>query len=302
MAPAPRGPAIVLTHDVDSNFERYFAVSESLALLRRDLRERRLSTVRRALGLARRILRPRDDSNDCFDEWAALASFARTRPTYFVASYGLFDAGSKRHDVPYDIRHPRVASTLRNLVADGAEIGVHFSLQAAASADQIRLERDRLEEVVRVPIRSARHHWWAVGNPPESVLGWHATAGIEVDCSLGFNDRPGFRRGIAAPFRPFDRTNGRALPIWEMPTAVMDLAIFDGTTNRAEGIASMTRMLETTASVGGLLVLDWHAHALNPRVLNGSGGALVEFLSTDLAHRARRLTPLEAAAEYTAQN
>ena len=72
------------------------------------------------------------------------------------------------------------------------------------------------------PVRSARHHWWALGCPPDATLAAHAAAGIRVDCSLGFNDRIGFRRGIAYPFRPFDRNRRQPIPVWELPTAAMD--------------------------------------------------------------------------------
>lgn len=291
-------PSIVLTHDVDSNFGHLFARRESWALLLREIREGRPSAVRRALGLGRRLLnRQQSDPNDRFEEWGRLASASGGRPAYFVASYGLFDQGSRRYDVPYAVTHPEVGATLRRLVGEGAELGIHFSLQAGTSEEQLRHECERLEEAIGVPIRSARHHWWAVGRPPERVLDWHARAGIRVDSSFGFNDRPGFRRGIAAPFRPFDRRNNRPLPLWELPTCAMDLAVFDGTRTREDGVKDLLRLLDLVRQVGGALVLDWHAHALNPQVLNGAGDGLRRFLSSEATAGLRLRTPLELVDE-----
>jgi len=293
---SPRRPSIVLTHDVDSNFAHLFARRESRELLRRDLSAGGIAATRRFAGLVRRSLNSRQqDKNDRWDDWLALTAASGGRPCFFVASYGLFDPKSARHDPPYDARHPEVRATLRHLVAAGAEIGVHFSLQAQTSPSQVLAECERLAEILGAPVRSARHHWWAVGQPAERVLEWHAKAGIEVDCSLGYNDAPGFRRGIAAPFRPFDRRTGRPLPIWELPTIAMDLAVYDGRRSSAEADMMLRRIFTTTAAVGGSFVMDWHAHALNPVRLHGAGQGLRELLN-GAARDVPLRTPLDVVA------
>jgi hypothetical protein len=292
--PPPRKPSIVLTHDVDSNFGHLFARRESLSLLRRDLVALRPSALRRFAGLLRRLGGPYgSDPNDRWDDWFALAGARGGRPTYFVASYGLFDKGSLRHDPPYDARHPEVRSALRDLIAKGAELGIHFSLQAQASAEQVAAECERLASLIDAPVRSARHHWWAVGQPAETVLGWQARAGIRLDCSLGYNDLPGFRRGIAAPFHPFDRETRQPLTIWELPTVAMDLALYDGRRPPEESAELLQRLLDTTKAIGGALVIDWHAHALNPARLNGAGAGLRALLTSRTSEQVALCTPLE---------
>jgi hypothetical protein len=291
-------PALVLTHDVDSNFGHLFAVRESRELLHRDLRALRPSSARRAAGLLRRLARRTirsHDPNDRWQEWADLATANRGRPAYFVAGSGLFDAGADRYDPPYDAAHPEVRETLRRLAADGAEIGVHFSLDARRSVGELRRQRERLEEIVGVPVRSARHHWWALGQPPDPTLLAHAEAGIRVDCSLGFNDRIGFRRGIAYPFRPFDRERREPIPLWELPTHAMDIALFNPQAPREAAAPELAALLAAVRAWGGMLVLNWHGHALNPRVLHGAGDGLRAFLGTLEADPLQALTPLEAA-------
>ena len=290
--------SIVLTHDVDSNFGHVFAVRESAALLRRELQERRLSAARRAAGLGRRIARRAMrgyDPNDRWEEWASLAADLGGRPAYFVASAGLFDDGADRYDPPYDVTHPEVRRTLRALVAEGAEIGVHFSLAARRSTAAVREQRARLEEVVGARVASARHHWWALGNPPEPTLRAQADAGVRVDCSFGFNDRIGYRRGIAYPFRPFDPENRRVIDLWALPTLAMDIALFNEHTPAFERAPALERLVETVRATGGALVLNWHAHALNPRVLHGSGEGLRALLGTLAPNSWTALTPLELA-------
>jgi hypothetical protein len=289
----------VLTHDVDSNFGHLFAVRESAELFRRELLERRMTALRRGAGLVRRVGRRAlraHDPNDRWAEWKSLAAERGARPAYFVASAGLFDPGADRYDPPYDAAHPEVRTTLRALAAEGAEIGIHYSLGARRSPAAIREQRERLEAVLDAPVESARHHWWALGSPPDATLLAHAEAGIRVDCSFGFNDEVGFRRGIAYPFQPFDRASRRAIPLWELPTVAMDIALFNPHKSPEAAGPQLEQLVEIVRGVGGALVLNWHAHALNPNVLHGSGAGLKALLSTIDPSLLVSRTPLEAAS------
>lgn len=290
---------IVVTHDVDFNFGHLFWARESLVHFRREARARQLSALRRGAGLVRRGGRQAtrtNDPNDRWDEWTALLDRFGTRPAYFVASYGLFDEGASRYDPPYDSRHPRVMAELRRLEGEGAEIGIHFSLEARSSAERVRDEVQRLSEIVNAPVRSARHHWWALGAKAERTLWAHASAGIEVDCSFGFNDRTGFRRGIAFPFRPFDRERLEPLPLWSLPTSAMDIALFKPGASPAGSAQELASLLDATRRFGGCLVLNWHGHALNPRVPHGVRDGLLAFLDGIKGAHPPFETPLQAAA------
>jgi hypothetical protein len=283
-----RTPTVVLTHDVDEHFRHLFGVREALTRVRRDARALTPGTIRRVGGLARRLAqRGRADQNDTWDEWRSTVAEWRGRATFFVASYGLFDSGAERYDVAYDVRHPEVAATFRDLAEAGAEIGIHFSLQAGRSAEQVAREHARLEDVLERPIRSARHHWWALGREPWRTLRAHAEAGLKVDCSFGFNDRPGFRRGIAVPFRPFDPERGQTVDLWSLPTVAMDHAVSDG-------VDGLERLFDKTAAVGGALVLDWHANELRTT----AGESLLRFVSSAVERGAELQTPLGLVDAY----
>lgn len=294
----PRTPSLVLTHDVDEQFAHLFGVRESLTRLGRELRRGRPSSVRRAAGLARRVTRhARIDPNDRWAEWLVLLAEWGGAATFFVASYNLFDRGAGRFDVAYDVRRPEVVRELSALADAGAEVGIHFSLQAAVSAEQIARERSRLEEALGLEIRSSRHHWWALGTDPARTLRFHAQAGMRVDCSLGFNDRPGFRRGIAAPFRLFDRQSDTTVPLLCLPTTVMDNALCNAAHSPEEIHESLCSLYRRTAELGGAFVLDWHSHVLNPAIGYGAGLALVEFVHWAIEQGAALRRPLELAAE-----
>jgi hypothetical protein len=287
-------PALVLTHDVDDNFAHVFERRESLKRLRLELRAGRpVAALRRGAGLARRLARrKRADPNDRFADWVDWHAGWGSRPAFFVASAGLFGDDPVPQDVAYDVRDPVVLATLRPLAEAGAEFGVHFSIRAARSDERLAEERAALERALGAPVRSARHHWWALGRPPEPTWRAHAAAGVALDCSLGFNDRAGFRRGICVPFRPFDPTTGRALDVYVLPTVAMDAAVFDGRPP-ADALAELRALEEVVREVKGALVLDWHVHAANPAALPGAAEGLRSFVDGARASGLRLRTPLE---------
>lgn len=292
--PAPaRTPSLVLTHDVDENFGHLFAVRESTTRLVRDLRRGSPAAIRRAAGLARRLGRRGADPNDRWPEWREFARPFGGRSSFFVASYNYFDKGAARYDVGYDVRHPEVVREIRALAEQGAEIGIHFSLQARRSAAQVAREVARLEDATGLAIRSARHHWWALGEQPVETLRAQEAAGIAVDCSFGLSDEPGFRRGLALPFRAYDPAARDSLSIRSLPTIAMDKAVVRPGRTHDQCVDELERLWTTVAGVGGALVLDWHAHCLNPHALAGAGRVLEEFVGRMLDRGVSVRTPLE---------
>jgi hypothetical protein len=80
-------------------------------------------------------------------------------------------------------------------------------------ANGCRAERDALEERLGTATTRALGATPLVGSRARAgadVARPRSRPGIELDCSLGFNDAVGFRRGISVPFRPFDRETVRA--------------------------------------------------------------------------------------------
>jgi hypothetical protein len=295
-SPQPRA-TLVLTHDVDDNFGHLFGRRERVHRLRHELLAGQPSAARRAVGLLTHLRRPPSDPNDRFDDWSRWHAEWRARPTFFFAAGSVFDGDSAREDVAYDIRHPAVAATIRHLADGGADIGVHFSIRARESAERLASERQALAELAGAPVRAARHHWWALGVPAERTLRLHDAAGIQVDCSLGFNDRVGFRRGIAAPFPPFDETTGRPARVLALPTIAMDAALFGRGKPAADGLEQLRSLYRRIADVGGALVLDWHVHSANPAAIPDAAAALRTFMDEAVADGARLRTPLELVSE-----
>ncbi len=91
-------------------------------------------------------------------------------------------------------------------------------------------------------------------------------AGFKTDYSMGFADEPGFRAGIARPFRFFDLVRDRVTGITVVPFQVMD-----GTLKKylslsvTDAIETVSELISATRKAGGLFVSVWHNTSLAER-------------------------------------
>ena len=87
----------------------------------------------------------------------------------------------------------------------GAEVGLHASYEAAFEPGLIADEKAELERL-GATLHGQRFHYLRVD--PHANLSPLADLGFTYDSSLGFG-APGFRAGIAHPFRPWDVKHDR---------------------------------------------------------------------------------------------
>ena len=119
----------------------------------------------------------------------------------------------------YDRLRPRVVETLLEL---RAEIGLHASYTAAFDTSLIAEEKAELERL-GATLHGQRYHYLRVD--PHANLAPLVDLGFAYDSSLGFGGAPGFRAGIAHPFRPWDVEQDRPLDLVEIPLAAMDVTL-----------------------------------------------------------------------------
>lgn len=271
-APIGHDAAFVFTHDVDyPEIIRWIEVPRILA-------SGRQGAARLALDVA-----TRRSHYWTFREWIDFTEGLGTRPAfYFMARQGsLLQYAMGTPDDFYDVGSRRFRELFAELRDRGCEIGLHASFHAHRSVDQLRTERERIEDIAGVSRIGNRHHYWHLDPAaPNETLRRHELAGLSYDSSLGLEFHPGFRRGICHPFRVFHPGERRELGIVQLPPAWMD-DHFDRRL-RQNGItnpdAAARELVDVARATHGVVVVDYHSRGANGAIYPRYGPWLMRFV------------------------
>ena len=261
--------AVALTHDVDVPWRwTRLGVRGSAARLKSHVLARRQGpAAREARALASMpIHRLRGtDPNWRFGEiLAAEREHGATSTFFLLAGHG------DRHDGASPEVYQRLRPRLVGAILEGGgEVGVHGSYLAARDAGRLAAEVRALEEL-GAEVRGQRYHYLRID--PHANLAPLASLGLRYDTTLGFPDAPGFRAGIAQPFRPWDLGADRPLDLLEIPLAAMDVTLGEErylglSAREAEG--RLIALLDHAAEHGGGFSLLWHTDRFDPGTARG---------------------------------
>jgi hypothetical protein len=160
-------------------------------------------------------------------------------------------------------RQTTVGAVLRELAAEGFDVGLHGSYASATDGALLRAERERLADALQRPVTTSRQHWlhWEVARTPALQEG----AGLRADSTLGFNRSVGFRAGTSLPFRWWDEEAQRPLDLIQLPLVVQEAALTAANAlelDQAGALGLWERLLGAVAQTGGVATLLVHPHAL----------------------------------------
>lgn len=239
---------LALTCDVDALYRLRPGIFKQVFwddLARNAKRESFATRLHRADRLLGDAMRPGDPY--LFDlAWLA-DTFARLGGgTFFLKAA----ATNRVHDTPVDLAD----DALRAVAAMGHELALHPSYDGG---ERLGDERAALRDAFPTVSDAVRSHYLRFD--PLETPGRLEAAGFALDSSLGWSDTTGFRRGTTHPFRLYDLAAGRATDVWELPLALMDVALFVREAATPEtGRAVTDRLLDTARRFGGVVVALWH--------------------------------------------
>jgi len=299
--------AVALSHDVDD--VRLRSVRQALRLIGSARSPGSYAVRGGVAALARSIAPAGRDPYAQFERWADEESRRGFRSTFFafarprrVHEYDALYALGDR--VPFEGRRPRVGTMFRALAGAGFEIGLHGSYESWRDAGELGEQRERLARATGQEIRSTRQHFLRF----DLARTWDTqeAAGFATDATLGYNECPGFRAGIAAPFHPWDpsRDNGASdargggRELLEVPLTLMDGSLF-----RAMGLTREQAMARTLAHIdaieaaGGMGGLLWHPNAAAESLFPGWWDCFIAALD-HLAARGAWVTSVGEIADW----
>jgi peptidoglycan/xylan/chitin deacetylase (PgdA/CDA1 family) len=261
--------AIALTHDVDMpwRWTRRGVRGSAGRLKRHALAGQAAPALREARALTAVPLHKlrRSDPNWRFERILRLESARDVRSTFFLLA-GHHHPADGATPESYDRLRPRLVEVL---AAGGAEIGLHGSYTSAEHADRLEGEKRLLEEL-GAPVSGQRFHYLRID--PHTNLPVLERLGFAYDTTLGYAEAPGFRAGIAQPFRPWSFEEERPLDLVEIPLAAMDVTFSAPRYLGLSARAAERRLLDLVAWAaehGGGFSVIWHSERFDPATSGG---------------------------------
>lgn len=164
-------------------------------------------------------------------------------------------------DPNYDISAQKLSKLLKTIHEEGGCVGVHPTFDAWKDSTLIRVQREGVESVLGSEVVTCRQHWLRFAW--ESTWAAQSEAGIQLDTTLMFNDRPGFRCAAATNWMPWNVKTGQAHNLSVLPTVLMDSHLYDyQQLTDLERRIEMLAWVEEVRAVSGQIAVVWHPHTL----------------------------------------
>lgn len=156
----------------------------------------------------------------------------------------------------YDVHDPAIRSIIRDLDADGWEIGLHGSYTSYDDRDRLRMEKTALESIVGHPVIGGRQHYLNLERP--TTWRHQSAIGLRYDSSLGSSTGYGFD-GRYAPFRPFDDE------FVVFPLTVMEKTLPAVETDPERAWNACERLLTEARDNRAVMTVLWHPSYFHDR-------------------------------------
>ena len=243
----------VPTYDVDAAWAyKNKGVYRTLGGFLKDLAEGDKARIRER----HQVLRgKRKDPFDSFDFQFELQKEFKLRPIYFILC-GDYDTNDKN----ISIRKLEFQALIKHL-GDYADVGIHPSFSSYLDIEKLRMEIDRLSEVLHRPLTKSRQHFLRM-NLPRSYQKL-IELDISDDYTMGFASQAGFRAGIADTFRFYDLENDMVTNLRVHPFALMDGTMRDYLNLDVEASLQLAKQLvDEVKAVGGTFIYLTHNETL----------------------------------------
>jgi len=142
-------------------------------------------------------------------------------------------------------------------VSEWSDFGIHPSYESSEHKIKLRVEIDRLEEILGKPVHRSRQHYIRL-NLPETYRSLIEN-GITDDYSMAYADITGFRAGTTATFHWYDLGKEEITKLKIHPFCAMDVTMRNYMKLPAEeSIQELARLKSEIKKVDGRMILLFH--------------------------------------------
>jgi hypothetical protein len=278
------GFTVCLTHDIDNTESAWKA-------------EGRAALQQGPLPDFWKLAAARIKGRDAWFNWPGIARQLRdagaTSTFFFLCQHRPY-RGTPNAD--FDIRKPKYQSAIRVLHADGAEIAVHGSLQAAVDPQQFAREKAKLP----VPVLGNRFHYLSF--EPRHTPALLDAAGMAYDSTLGFAEHFGFRHSYCFPFRLYNFRENKPFEFLEIPLVLMDATLHHPRylqLKAEEVLPAIRPVLAEVEKFKGCFTLLWHNENFTDYNKHNGRAVFQQILAELLAHRVTFMTGAAICQQFT---
>lgn len=203
------------------------------------------------------------------DDWMVFDKLLREEKDSEVISTFHFYADLRRRtlkrwliDPGYKINSNEVKNILSKLTNGNHEIGLHPGFESWNDVKSLLAQKKALESASGKSVTAVRQHWLR--------FGWRQTwvaqeeAGLKLDTTLMFNDRPGFRNSSLIRWNPWNPETGNSFKLEALPSILMDSHLYDYLElNDYERNKEMYSWIKECQDVSGEVAVLWHPHTLS---------------------------------------
>ncbi len=259
---------IIISHDVDAVKKtlpiRLKQCAFSLFNSLRSMGHGEFLLAKRNIGKAFTYLLS-NDNYWCFQAIKQLENTYNLRSTFLFYSAESVKLPSLKRwifDPKYDITENRIAEEIALLNRQGWTVGLHQSFCAWKEVDRMENEKIRLEQILKEKITICRQHWLRFSW--EHTWKAQKSSGLNLDMTLGFNDRCGFRNSAALKFEPYHLKDNCVINIETVPMILMDSHLYDySLINSYERIQRVKHIIDEVFFVRGEASIIWHQHTMS---------------------------------------
>jgi hypothetical protein len=247
---------IKVTHDVD-HIARYDSVKKLARAMAGDiiLRKNPFRMVRTMLEFTLVKLNIRKDNYDTIDWLMDISEgYKLTSHFYFIPSH------PGESDARYDIRDPRIASSIERIQKRDHVVGLHGSYTSFDNPTQFSAELNRLRNI-GAEVKEGRQHYLRFSNPTTWQI-WNFNK-LTSDSSIGYNSDIGFKAGTCLPYPVYDIINRKQLALIEYPLIIMEVPLIKKYASVEKAMEASKLVIDQCRKHNGQFVFLWHPENFN---------------------------------------
>ena len=258
-----------------------FDIDHAFAYKNKSEVRKRLATLKDVLYFKKNRLKERKavlsgEKEDPFDTYHKMISIREEGFSVFVfwllGDYGKYDKNIS-HTNPYQIK-------LIKKLQETIPIGLHPSYQSNEHLNQLKIEKQRLSEILDQEVLISRQHFLKL-NLPYTYINLIKN-GFDEDFSLGFVDKVGFRAGVARSFNWFNLKSNKKEALIIHPIAYMDGTLKEYMKlSVAESKKKIDQLKEEVKKYGGDFLFIWHNHTIGTDADWSSWSELLDYTLKD---------------------